>query len=84
MAHLGSLQDEILRATGGPALATGLASWFGRTSNESLQDAERRFLLAFPATSTGTNADLWFQYLRSLGHTGGIPNMKLQYWSGQP
>lgn len=81
---MGALQDEIKRATGGATVNEGLSSWYSRTASESLQDAERRWLLAFPATSSGANQDLWYQYLRSLAYTGSLNDMKLAYWKAQP
>lgn len=81
---MGTLNDEIRRATGGGAVNDGLRSWFSAVSTESLEDAERRWLLAFPATSTGTNEDLWMQYLGSLAYTGALNDRLLQYWTAQP
>ncbi len=74
------INDAILGATGGPTVNDGLALWFSKTTNECLADAERRWLLAFPATSSGTNQDLWDEYLTSLGHTGSLNDKMLAYW----
>ena len=79
-----TLNDEILRATGGPTINDGLRSWFSATADETLGDAERRWLLAFPATTTGATNDLWMQYLGSLGHTGTLNDRLLAYWAAQP
>ncbi len=78
-----TLNDQILRATGGPTIPDGLRSWFTALATETLNDAERRWLLAFPSTGVGTNNDLWVQYLRSVGHTGTLNDMLLQYWTAQ-
>jgi len=48
------LNDAILAATGGPTVNDGLSSHYGRTPTESLQDAERRWLIA---QSSGTPVD---------------------------
>lgn len=80
---MGSLNDLILQATGGPTINDGLSAWFNKTSNESLQDAERRFLLAATGAE-GTSNDLWLAYLRSLGLTGALNDMLRQYWGGAP
>jgi hypothetical protein len=40
-----TLNDEILRATGGPTINDGLSTYFARTPAESLQDAESRWLI---------------------------------------
>ena len=78
-----TLMDAIRFKTGGGNQNEGLRSWFSATSAEALNDAERRWLLAFASTSSGTNADLWRQYLTDLGHTGIINEQQLQYWNNQ-
>lgn len=40
-----ALNDEILRATGGPTINDGLRSWFGALPGGNLNDAERLWLL---------------------------------------
>ena len=81
---MSNINDEIKRATSGATVNDGLSTWYTRTAGESLNDAERRWLLAFAATSAGPNKDLWYDYLRSLGHTGSLNDMKLAYWTAQP
>lgn len=78
-----TLLDAIRGKTGGTTISDGLRSWYSATSSESLNDAERRWLLAFGATTSGTNNDLWMQYLDSLGHTGSLNDRKFQYWNAQ-
>lgn len=79
-----TIQDEIRRATGATTVNDGLSAHFSRTTSESLQDAESRFLLAQVAvTSLASIADMWHTFLRAAGHTGSINDMKLQYWSLQ-
>jgi hypothetical protein len=81
---MSALGDEILRATGGPTINDGLFAWYGAEGGvgSSLQDRERS-LLTSKGAFTGTNSDLWYQWLRSLGHTGSLNDMKLQFWTGQ-
>jgi len=78
-----TLNGEILRATGGPTINEGLSTWFGRTVAESLQDAERRWLIAQGAPATQRN-DMWFFVLRGLLYTGALNDMLLAYWTSQP
>ena len=75
-----SIQDEILRATGGPTVNDGLAVHFGKTATESLQDAERRWLGGDEALAPVQQLnDLW---IANYG-PGQINDVKLAYWSGQ-
>ncbi len=80
------INDEILRATGGPTINDGLASWYGMTASETLNDAEMRWLLSQAGTTTGTINDLWFEFLSNAPNsfTGALNDMKLLYWSSQP
>ncbi len=81
---MGTLNDEIKRATGGPTVNDGLRSWFSATASETVQDAERRWLLVFLSTGPdGTNNDLWSQYLTDLTLLGTLSDQKLQYWTAQ-
>lgn len=80
---MSALNDEIRRATGLP-INDGLAAHFSKTATESMQDAEHRFLLAQVAVVVSAAvADMWYVYLRSLGHTGALNDMKLAYWKLQ-
>lgn len=77
---MASLQDEILRVTGGPTVNEGLASHFGKTASESLQDAERRWLNAVPQSSAFASiADMWDEFLAG---SGSLNDRKFIYWSG--
>jgi len=78
------LNDEILRATGGPTINEGLATWFSKTKDESLQDAEMRFLTGKLVLVDASIQDRWYAWLGVLGHTGALNDRKLQYWSAQP
>lgn len=78
-----TLNDEIVRATGGPTVNDGLATHFSKTATESIQDAEARFLFAQAAvTVKGNLTDMWYQFLRA-SFTGSVGDMKLQYWTAQ-
>ncbi len=77
-----SVQDEILRATGGPTVNDGLRTWFGATASETLQDAERRWLLAQPGAICGTINDLWMQTLS--GTPGTLNDKVFTYWFNIP
>ena len=73
------INDAILQATGGATINEGLASWFSKTADESLQDAEARWLFSHPrVTELTTLNDMWYQFLSGTGH---IDDLKLQYWT---
>jgi len=72
------IQDEIFRVTG-LQVNDGLAVHFGKTATESLQDAERRWLLAQPGVTGGTINDMWIQF----AGPGQINDAKLKYWNAQ-
>ena len=73
-----TINDEILRATGGPTINDGLASWFARADDEALNDAEHRWLIEQGATPGQIN-DMWVEVFGP----GQINDVKLAYWSGQ-
>ena len=78
-----NINDEIVRATGGPTVNEGLSTWFSRTATETLGDAERRWLFNQVGAAGGTLSDLWYAVLRAAGHTGSLNDMKLAYWKLQ-
>jgi hypothetical protein len=81
----GSLNDEILRATGGPTVNEGLYSWFNGAPPETLNDAMLRSLREVSSLPDGSLEDCWMEYLRILGFTTGSLNDRLlQYWRSQP
>ena len=81
---MATINDEVVRATGGSTFNEGLAIWFTRTAAESLQDAESRWLFSQVAvTVLGPINDMWFTFLRAGGFTGTLTDMKHQYWSAQ-
>jgi len=83
-AAVGSIRDNILRATSGSTVNEGLSTWFSRTASESLGDAARRWLLAKASTTSGSNRDLWYEFLRDEGYSGAVNDMLLSYWRDQP
>lgn len=75
-----TLNDEILRATGATTVNDGLATHYGKTATESLQDAEARWLFSQPAVTVKTTInDMWVQFQGA----GQINDLKLAYWSAQ-
>jgi len=74
------INDAIRETTGGPTVNDGFASWFGKLPDESIQDAEHRWLTENGATSGHIN-DMWFEFLRSSGYTGALSDMLYQYWA---
>jgi len=77
---LSSINDNIKLATGGNSVADGLSSWYSRTGNESLDDAESRWLSGIDTQGGGSNSDMWFNVLRSAGYSGSLSDMKADYW----
>ena len=80
---MATLNDEILRATGGPSVNDGLRSWFSALASETLQDAERRWLGEEGAPPAGkTISDQWIVLLNAT--PGTLNDKQLAYWSAQP
>jgi len=83
---MSTLNDEILRATGGPTINDGLSTFFSRTATESLQDAEQRFLLATVIAAEGNAiADLWHQVNleQALSPSNQLNDIKLAFWTSK-
>jgi hypothetical protein len=78
MSHI---NDNILKFTGGPTINDGLGTWFGRTVDETLNDAEFRWLRANDSQVIGTINDMWFNMLRAAGYTGSLTDMLFAYWN---
>ena len=75
-----TINDAILAATGGPTINDGLATWFSKTPNESLQDSEKRWLQEQGATPGHIN-DMWVEVFGN--ENENINDVKLRYWSSQ-
>ena len=76
---MSQLNDEILRVTGGPTVNDGLSDYFARTTTESLNDAESRWLFSQGGVTVLANVnDMWMELLGP----GQINDLKLAYWSG--
>ena len=72
------INDAIVGATGGPDIASGLASWYGKTATESLMDAEARWLIAQGATP-GHIQDMWVEVFGP----GEFNDVYFEYWRNQ-
>lgn len=79
-----SINDEILRATGGPTINEGLLTWYQTNGalSDDLQDAELEFLVN-QGQAPRDLQDMWFLFLGGLGHTGALDDRRYQYWSAQ-
>ena len=76
-----TLNDEILRATGGPTVNDGLRAWYSALPGETLQDAELRWLLAQVSVIKATTInDAWIE---GTPGPGTIDDRQLAYWSAQ-
>lgn len=77
-----TIADEILRVTGEPDKASGLAFFFSKTATESLQDAEKRWLFEqIEVTVDGQINDMWYEYLVGTFGPGSVQDMKLAFWT---
>jgi len=80
---MGTLNDAILRTTGGPTVNDGLRHYYNAQGVPygALPDMERAFLRVQMPTEEGTTNDLWMKYLSgTLGFEGTLNDMLLQYW----
>ena len=70
LGHTGSTSDMLLQ---------WLLANITLPVSKTVPDAWREWLdeLTF---DTGQRSDDWFAYLRSLGHTGSMNDMELQFW----
>lgn len=84
---MGTLNDEILRATGGPTIQDGLQAFYllnGATQG-AIEDMERQYLLgavAVPALPA-TNQDLWRQLFADALIGGTYNDQQLKFWSNK-
>ena len=72
-----TLNDEILRVTGGPTVNDGLMSFFGGSG--SLNDRERQWLLDQGATLGPVN-DMWMQVLAEPAYSGTLNDRLFSFW----
>jgi len=77
-----TLNDAILRATGGPTVNDGLRAYYNDQGIPygPLNDMERTFLRVQMPTAQGTTNDLWMQYTENLGYTGTLNEKLWKYW----
>jgi len=76
---MSTINDVIVDVTGGPTVNDGLASWYSKTADENLQDAEYRWLRESGADPTQIN-DMWYALLQLMGLEGALSDMQLQFW----
>jgi len=76
---MSQINDAILLATGGPTINDGLATYYGKLSDESLQDAEFRFLVD-NGVAPGQLNDMWLQVLNDNGFEGSLDDARLAFW----
>lgn len=58
----------------------GLVYWFSRTTGESINDAESRFLKQNDSISGGCIQDMWLKMLSLAGYSGTVNDMLSSYW----
>lgn len=82
----GTLNDEILRVTGGPTVNDGLRAFFAANGGVgvTLNELERTWLLLqFPTAPAGSPiGDLWMRF--PLPVDGTVNDKQLRFWSTQP
>jgi len=78
-----TISDEVFRVTG-LGSNDGQAEHYGRTTSESLEDAELRFVNALLTTKQAHVNDAWFQLGKEqVFASAQINDIKLEYWEGQ-
>ena len=85
---MGTITDEILRATGGPTVQDGLRAFYlanGATGG-AIEDLERQYLLdaivGTPAARS-TNQDLWRVFFAEGFFDGTYNDQQLKFWSNK-
>lgn len=73
------LNDCMVKALGDGQINDLLATYFGMVANESLNDAEYRWLVAQGAAPAQIN-DMWFEFLTGKGYKGALNDMLYQFW----
>ncbi len=75
-----SLNGAILTAMNKPTINQALATKFSQQADETLQDAERRWLDAQTGVSSASINGMWIQYLSGEGYSGTFNDMWLAWW----
>ena len=75
-----NIQDAVVLATGGPSTMDALATHYGKTATETVQDAERRWLIAQGATPGQLN-DMWVEVFGPTFGTSDYAATYLAYWN---
>lgn len=80
---MGTLNDEILRVTGGPTVSDGLRAFYLARGavGTTLNDLELSYLKARAGVTATTLSDCWVQYLAAKGYAGTMNDKLLQWWS---
>jgi hypothetical protein len=81
-----TIADEVFRVEG-MGINDGQFAHYNGLPDESLSDAEYRFLSTQAFVDTGQLQDMWFQFLTLQGFdlTNGVsvPDMELLYWKSK-
>ena len=75
-----SISGAIMAAMNKPTVPQALALKFSKQANETLQDAERRWLDAQAGVNTASVQGMWIQYLGGKGYAGTVGDMQLAWW----
>ena len=79
-----TLDDAILRATGGNSVEDGLAAYYlaGGATGSTPDELSRSYAMsrAVGVDPNATTDDIWMTYLGNLGFSGSLDDRLLQYW----
>lgn len=80
---MGTLNDEILRVTGGPTVPDGLKAFYLSRGavGTNVNDQEVAYLRTRAGVTYGPRGDMWMQYLSGKGYVGTVNDMQLQWWT---
>jgi len=86
---MGTITDEVLRATGGPTVQDGLRAFYigaGVTGGGAIEDLERKYLILSivgPIPPRATNQDLWRIFFAEGAFDGTYNDQQLKFWSSK-
>ena len=80
---MASLNDEILRVTGGPTVNDGLKAFYAARGviGSNVNDMEVAYLRTRAGVTYGPRGDMWAQYLTGKGYAGTINDQQLAWWT---
>lgn len=80
---MGTLNDEILRVTGGPTVNDGLKAFYLARGaiGTNLNDLEVAYLRTRAGVTYGPRDQMWAQYLTGKGYAGTINDQQLAWWT---